>query len=453
MSRTKGAHGKHNKVKPVKEKKKRGRPSKQHQHQQQKQIVNVNVNGGGGGGGGGNKTIPVPFQLPSTIYDPSLIAPHYGINDRQPVNPLTDAATDLMTPFIQSLISNQAQKVDKIPIKDAVKPINPVVPQPIPQSIQVPQVQSHPIPPEIIMDKLPIQSKKTQKKIIQKEIKPEMPPEPTPLHNKYKFLNDASSLKITQKKTKKNDTEGLGARIPIENIGALAGNIGAAALSGGATVAGEALITGGVAGLMGAGEAILGATIGSGVATGISTALGNSTAGHLISGVAGGVIGRTAGRRVANRLRNRDNQNQELQPLLSSNTGTRLGGRQGRNRIIEPQSQVLHDPQTGEISTWQIPPEQSQPSILNRTVQSLRNRAQNISDGIQNIRQQITGRITNTGRGRYSRVSTNEPIEQHEPMSASAPMSASEPPIINVTDEIMPLLNRSATRIQRLIEQ
>ena len=196
--------------------------------------------------------------------------------------------THLQTQQLQSLISNQAQKVDKIPIKDAVKPINPVVPQPIPQSIQVPQVQSHPIPPEIIMDKLPIQSKKTQKKTIQKEIKPQAPPpEPTPLHNKYKFLNDASSLKITQKKTKINDTEGLGARIPIENIGALAGNIGAAALSGGATVAGEALITGGVAGLMGAGEAILGATIGSGVATGISTALGNSTAGHLISGVAG----------------------------------------------------------------------------------------------------------------------------------------------------------------------
>ena len=108
-----------------------------------------------------------------------------------------------MTPFIQSLISNQAQKVDKIPIKDAVKPINPVVPQPPPQ-LPVPQVQSHPIPPEIIMDKLPIQSKKTQEKIIQKEIKPQAPPpEPTPLHNKYKFSNDASSLKITQKKQKK----------------------------------------------------------------------------------------------------------------------------------------------------------------------------------------------------------------------------------------------------------
>ena len=101
MSRTKGAKGKHHKEKPIKEKKKRGRPSKQHQHQKQnqKQIVNVNV-GGGGGGSSGPKTIPIPFQLPSTIYDPSLITPNYGINDRQPTNPLTDAANDLMTPVI-----------------------------------------------------------------------------------------------------------------------------------------------------------------------------------------------------------------------------------------------------------------------------------------------------------------------------------------------------------------
>ncbi len=40
-----------------------------------------------------------------------------------------------MTPFIQSLISNQAQNVDRITIKDAVKPVNPVVPKPIPQAI------------------------------------------------------------------------------------------------------------------------------------------------------------------------------------------------------------------------------------------------------------------------------------------------------------------------------
>ena len=190
MGRKLGSHNKHKKEKPVKEKKKRGRPSKQKQHQQQHQIVNVNV-GGGGGGGGSKTTIPVPIQLPSTIYDPSLITPHYGINDRQPTNPLTDAATDLMTPFIQSLISNQAQKVDRIPIstnpvnptkptipisQDDVKPVNPVIPEPIPQYIPNPQTdQSH---PEITIDsniQPPIKNKRIRHKDwnLQKEIKPE----------------------------------------------------------------------------------------------------------------------------------------------------------------------------------------------------------------------------------------------------------------------------------------
>jgi len=261
MSRTQGAHGKHKKEKPVKEKKKRGRPSKQ--HQQQHQIVNVNV-GGGGGGGGGNKTIPIPFQLPSTIYDPSLITPNYGINDRQPVNPLTDAATDLMTPLIQSLISNQAQKVDRIPIKDAVKPVNPVLNKPPPQAIPISQKDhSHPLPPEILIDsdfQLPIHNKHMDHKNLQKIVQPQVP-------------------KIKPPK-KIKDIEGLGAKIPIQNIGAIAGNIAGAALTGGATAATEALVMGGTAGLMGAGESIIGATIGAGVAGGVSTALGNSAAAY-----------------------------------------------------------------------------------------------------------------------------------------------------------------------------
>ena len=193
MPRPKGSVNKHKKEKPIKEKKKRGRPSKQHQKQKQtqKQIVNVNV-GGGGGGNIGPKTIPVPFQLPSTIYDPSLITPHYGINDRQPVNPLTDASIDLMTPVIQSIIANQAQNVnripntsnqvqtvDKIPMKD-VKPINPNIPEPPPQTIAVPQNdQSHPIPPDIIIDSdinTPIHNKHMYHKNLQKEIKPQTPP-------------------------------------------------------------------------------------------------------------------------------------------------------------------------------------------------------------------------------------------------------------------------------------
>jgi hypothetical protein len=149
-----------------------------------------------------------------------------------------------MTPVIQSIIANQAQKVDRIPIKEAVKPVNPVIPKPPPQVIPVPTDQSHPIPPEIIMDsdiQIPIHNKHMDhKKNLQKEIQPQVPQTKPP------------------KKIK--DPEGLGKRIPIENIGTIATNIGAAALTGGAVATGEALVMGGTAGLMGAGESILGAS-------------------------------------------------------------------------------------------------------------------------------------------------------------------------------------------------
>lgn len=437
MPRTKGSKGKHNKEKPIKEKKKRGRPSKQHQkqHQQQKQIVNVNVNGGGGGGGGNKTTIPVPIQLPSTIYDPSLIAPRYGINDRQPVNPLTDAATDLMTPFIQSLISNQAQRVDRIPTNPIntktppisqgdVKPINPVISEPIPQYVPNPQTdQSHPIPPEIIMDSnidSSIHNKHMHHKNLQNQIKPQVPKKPKKLIN---------------------DTEGIGKIIPIQNVETIAGTVGTAALTGGASAAGEAFFAGGAAGLMNAGETILGASIGSGVAAGTSMALGNSHAANFISGTMGGLAGRAAGRAVANRLRNRNIENQELQPLIPPRTGG------NRNRIVDNEIQVSRDPQTGEATNWQVPPEQTSSALLNRTARTLRNTAQNISDRVNNIRQQLTGRITNAGRGRYSRVATNE---VHEPMEQSVQGQINEPPIQDITHEIMNPLHESATRIQRM---
>ena len=181
MGRKKGDKNKHHKEKPHKEKKQRGRPKgsiKQKQSQHQNVNVKVINNNGGGGGGGGDKkiTIPVPFQLPSTIYDPSLIQPNYGINDRQPVNPLTDASTDLMTPFIQSMISNQIanrptnqpKQPEKIKEKD-VTPVNPVITKPIEQPAVNPQTdQSHPIKPDdVIIDtdiQLPIHNKHIQHK-------------------------------------------------------------------------------------------------------------------------------------------------------------------------------------------------------------------------------------------------------------------------------------------------
>jgi len=285
MPRTKGSQNKNKKEKPIK-KKKRGRPPKQYQHQHQ--IVNVNV-GGGGGGGGGPKTIPVPFQLPSTIYDPSLIQPHYGINDRQPVNPLTDAASDLMTPLIQSIISNQAQNVP--PIKEAVKPLNPNVkgpmaqpiamPQQSDQSNPIPQKNQPPIPPEIIIDsniQLPIHNKHLQHKNLQNQIKPQTP--------------------IITKPKKIKDNEGLGKKIPLERIGQIAGSIATGALTGGATLVGEAVATGSLGAVTA--EGIASSLIGGGVASGVSDAVGNLGAvGNVISGVAGGVAGRVAARNTA----------------------------------------------------------------------------------------------------------------------------------------------------------
>ena len=53
----------------------------------------------------------------------------------------------------------------------------------------------------------------------------------------------------------RSNIEGLGYKMPIENVGNLALNIETAALTGGATAAGEALVTGGFTGLLGADEA------------------------------------------------------------------------------------------------------------------------------------------------------------------------------------------------------
>ena len=109
----------------------------------------------------GKITIPAPFQLPSTVYDPSLIQPNYRINNRQPVNTFTDASTDWMTPFTQSMISNHIANQPNnynpggnwIKEKD-VKPVNPIIQKPNEEIVKNPQTyQSHPNNPnDITMD-------------------------------------------------------------------------------------------------------------------------------------------------------------------------------------------------------------------------------------------------------------------------------------------------------------
>jgi hypothetical protein len=118
-----------------------------------------------------------------------------------------------MTPFIQSLISNQAHKKSRIPIsegdvkpinpiypktptlaipipQDDVKPVNSVIPKPQPQYIPNPQLdQSHPIPPEIIIDSnisSSIHNKHTKHKNLQNQIKPQTPKIPKPKKKRQK---------------------------------------------------------------------------------------------------------------------------------------------------------------------------------------------------------------------------------------------------------------------------
>ena len=153
MSRTKGAKGKHHKEKPVKEKKKRGRPSKQHQKQYQHQTVNVNVNSDGGGS---SRKPQIPVQIPTTIFDPSLLNPHYGINDRQPVNPPTNTNPDMITPLLQAMIANQKQnqqqQITAQPTPQPAiitQPIQPT-PQPTPTQPIKPKPQPIPIKPQPI---------------------------------------------------------------------------------------------------------------------------------------------------------------------------------------------------------------------------------------------------------------------------------------------------------------
>ena len=153
MSRTKGAKGKHHKEKVHKEKKKRGRPSKNHQKQYQHQTVNVNVNSDGGGS---SRKPQIPVQIPTTIFDPSLLNPHYGINDRQPVNPPTNTNPDMITPLLQAMIANQKQnqqqQITAQPTPQPAiitQPIQPT-PQPTPTQPVKPKPQPIPIKPQPI---------------------------------------------------------------------------------------------------------------------------------------------------------------------------------------------------------------------------------------------------------------------------------------------------------------
>lgn len=104
-------------------------------------------------------------------------------------------------------------------------------------------------------------------------------------------------------KPKFKDTEGLGMRIPVQNIAGIATTIASGALGGGIIAGGEALLTG--SGLAAATESASAGAVGGGVATAVNNALGGGDVGHVISGIAGGIAGRAAITRTRTRTGNR----------------------------------------------------------------------------------------------------------------------------------------------------
>jgi hypothetical protein len=103
-----------------------------------------------------------------------LINPHYGINDRQPTNPLTDNSIDIMTPFLQAMISNQKQNQQQI-----TTPQPKPKPKPQPQPVVITQPpQQQPQPVVITQPKQPKQPKQPENPppIILPKPKPENPP-------------------------------------------------------------------------------------------------------------------------------------------------------------------------------------------------------------------------------------------------------------------------------------
>jgi hypothetical protein len=256
MGRKLGSHNKHKKEKPIKEKKQRGRPKghiKQKQHQEQHQIVNVNINtrknkSSDDGDKKKKKKLKdvVQNMIPNIIFNPSISIPQGAPINRPDTNPPYYDMNSLMqsiqpsqqirTPqtsiidHVQQVTTNISTTKDKI--KDEIRPINPVIPEPIPQFVPNPQTdQSHPITPDIIIDSnisTSIHNKHMNNKSNIKDIIPQQPTEKTMRKPKYK------------------DSEGLGMKIPISNIGAIAGTIASGGAYGGAIAAGEALFTGGL---------------------------------------------------------------------------------------------------------------------------------------------------------------------------------------------------------------
>lgn len=449
MPRAKGSMNKNHKEKPHKEKKQRGRPrgsikQKQNQHQ----IVNVTVNNGDGGGGGDKKRAgPIPLP-PLNIFDPSLITPHYGVNDRQPVNPPDPEnvdMTELLTRLTAQFQPTQPLSNNNISVQNKNEPAK-VEPAKVEPSKVEPSKVEPPEPP-IKIKEPPIKIKEPPIKIKPNDIQ-EPKVQTVEYKQKLKELKKIADKEIHKNTAYYKDPEKLGMKIPVGNIAAIGSAFLGGAGVGAATLATEAAIVGTgaaieegslLAGLSTAKEAmsakaLLSASIGGGVGASVNEALGGGPAAHIISGVAGGVASRQALKRYDQKQAAKQRIVAETQPLLGGNV---LGGRDTKRSNLLP-------PSPEKAVTTSHEPEQSMmekvKEITKQKAQEAKQQVQNIgeqiSNGVQKIRQRISGRTKADSRGTYARIPDN-------PMGEDAVSYVDNP-----NDEVQLLHQRFSTKEQ-----
>jgi hypothetical protein len=210
-------------------------------------------------------------------------------------------------------------------------------------------------------------------------------------------------------------------------------------------------MTGGLTGLLGAGESIAGASVGGAVGSGVGYALGAGPVSQIVSGVAGGLAGRTAiktarnrpGNRLGGRETNTRNIDGETVPYTQPNEstpllprGNRLGGRTGRSRLVDSEiSQQTIDPTTDETTQWVLPTEE-QRTMLDRVKKAAKRTMSNMSDTVHNIRQQIIGR-TKKG-GTYAQIPQKEERLQQEDFDEFI----NRKPTTTANDQLFELIDR-----------
>jgi hypothetical protein len=258
MARTKGALNKHKKEKPVKEKKKRGRkPGSIKQKQEQHQVVNVNINSKEGTHRRSTtrkeKKKQVQNPMPNIIFNPSINTPSYGFPvNKAETNPPYYDMNSLMQPIQNKPV---IKPVDVKPDIETVPSAIPIPKQPPP--LPTPEIPTGiPINSKIVEEIVkPVEINPTQSKV--EEIKtqgeasaPSYESYETPTEEQKKE-HDEKFKKVYEKLKTREDKEGLGRRIPVENV---LKSTALAALGGGgvgalnAFVAGTPIIEGAVSG-------------------------------------------------------------------------------------------------------------------------------------------------------------------------------------------------------------